>query len=143
MRYLINLTFILSTTLQAGSIHKWVDADGNTHHGDSPPAATKSESVSVQALPSNPGKALPRLSTQTTGAEDESNTPTSSSESSDEVPADQAKIACDNAREDLKVIKGSNRIKLRAADGTTRYMSSEEIASRKEQSSADIDRFCK
>ena len=36
MRFLIVLTFLVSTTLQAGAIHKWVDADGNVWPPEAP-----------------------------------------------------------------------------------------------------------
>ena len=62
MRYLIYLTLLASASLNAGSIHKWTDADGNVFYGDTPPVSAKTEGVRVQSAPSNPGKALPRLS---------------------------------------------------------------------------------
>jgi len=70
MRYLIFLILVVSTSLHAGTIQKWVDENGNVHYGDAPPVSTKTENISVQSAPSNPGKALPRLSTEETdGAE--------------------------------------------------------------------------
>ena len=139
MRYLIVLTILVSTTLHAGAIHKWVDAEGNVHYGDAPPVEVKTESVRVQAAPTNPGKSLPRLSTS--GSEDASGTTTAADEEAP-VPKDQAKIACDQAKEDLQTISRSTRIKLRSSDGTLRYLSTEEIDQRKEQAEADVDRFC-
>ena len=135
MRYLIYLTLLASMTLNAGSIHKWVDEEGNIHYGDAPPVSAKTEGVRVQSAPSNPGKALPRLSapksSEDTAAADNTN-----------VPEDQANIACEKAQEDLRIISNSNRIKLRAADGSSRYMTTEEIEERKIQSEADVERFC-
>ena len=58
-------------------------------------------------------------------------------------PADQAKAACDAAQDDLRVISSSSRIRLKSPDGTTRYMSTEEIEQRKSQAEADIKQFCK
>ncbi len=138
MRYLIYLTLLVATSLNAGSIQKWVDDDGNVHYGDAPPVTAKTENVRVQSAPSNPGKSLPRLSQPKNSSGDA----TPATASNDNVPEDQAKIACDNAQEDLKVINRSNRIKLKAADGSTRYMTSEEIEERKLQAEADIERFC-
>ena len=141
MRYSIFLALLASMSLHAGSIHKWVDEEGNVHYGDSPPAKVKTEGVRVQSAPSNPGKALPRLSTS--GTESTSGTTSTGSPENDaEVPEDQAKIACDNAREDLRIIGNSSRIKLRMADGSTRYMTTEEIEERKTQAEADVERFC-
>jgi len=141
MRYLIYLTLLASTSLNAGSIHKWTDADGNVFYGDAPPISTKTENVWVQSAPSNPGKALPRLSSpDSEAASDSENSATASN--NDGVPADQAKAICDNAQQDMEVIMSSNRIKLKLADGSTRYLSTEEIDERRTQAEADIDRFC-
>ncbi len=146
MRYLFFLaTVILSTSIQAGSIHKWVDEDGNVHYGDAPPVTAKTESVRVQSAPSNPGRALPRLNNQGTqaGGTQAGGAPaTANADDAGNVPKDQAKIACDQAQQDLKVIKGSSRVKLRSADGSTRYMTTEEIDQRRQQAEADIARFC-
>jgi hypothetical protein len=132
MRYLIYLTLLASTSLNAGSIHKWTDADGNVFYGDAPPISAKTEDVWVQSAPSNPGKALPRLSS-----------PDSDSAANDDtVPADQAKAACDNATQDLEIIESSSRVKLKLADGSTRYLTSEEIDERRTQAESEIQRFC-
>ena len=141
MRYLIVLTFLVSTTLHAGAIHKWVDADGNIHYGDAPPIEVKTESVRVQSAPTNPGKSLPRLSTSGSENADGSGT-TATTDEEASIPKDQAKIACDQAKEDLHTISRSTRIKLKSADGTERYLTTEEIEQRKEQAEADVDRFC-
>ena len=131
MRYLILLSVLLSTSLQAGSIHKWVDSEGNTHYGDAPPVTTTSKQVRVQSAPSDPGKALPRL------VQDKKN-----EKKGDDVPADQATIVCQQAQDDLSVINSSSRIQVKAEDGSLRYLSTEEIASRKEKIEADIEQFC-
>ncbi len=140
MRYLIYLMLLTSMSLSAGTIHKWVDEEGNTHYGDAPPVSAKTEGVRVQSAPSNPGKALPRLSSP-----DSSQTAAGGSgggAQNETVPEDQARLACEKAQEDLRIINNSNRIKLRSADGSTRYMTTEEIDERKTESEADVERFC-
>jgi hypothetical protein len=141
MRYLIYLTLLVSASLNAGTIHKWVDEQGNVHYGDSPPVATKTEDVRVLSAPSNPGKALPRLSTPSSEQNGDSSNPAAATDPTG-LPEDQAKLACDNAREDLQVINRSSRVKLRNSDGTTRYLTTEEIEDRKTQAEADVERFC-
>ncbi len=143
MRFLIYLTFIFFSTVNAGEILKWTDEDGNVHYGDSPPVSTSTKQVKVIGAPSNPGRALPRLGDSSTENETDTTANSDDEESTAAVPEDQAKIACENAQKDLKVIKRSNRIKLKAADGTTRFMSTEEIAERRKKTEEDIGRFCK
>jgi hypothetical protein len=141
MRYLIYLTLLASTSLNAGSIQKWTDADGNVFYGDAPPVSVKTEDVRVQSAPSNPGKALPRLSLPDSNAA--ANSDTAAADSNDNVSADQAKIVCENAQQDLDVIQGSNRIKLNMIDGTSRYLTAEEIDERRAKAEADIKSFCR
>ena len=133
MRFLICLTLLVSMPLHAGSIKKWVDEDGNVHYGDAPPVSASTQDVRVLRAPTNPGKALPRLSQPK--SEDGASSTTASADG-DNVPEDQAQIACQQAQEDLEVIGRSSRIKLRGADGTERYMSTEEIEERRIQAEA-------
>ena len=140
MRYLIYLVLMASMSVQAGAIKKWVDEEGNVYYGDSPPLSAKTENVRVQSAPSNPGKALPRLGNK---ENEQTTTGGAGADDQNQVPADQAKIACDKAREDLQVINRSSRIKLRSADGSTRYMTTEEIEERKKQAEDDVKQFCK
>jgi hypothetical protein len=131
MKVLIFLSILFSASLSAGGIHKWVDSEGKTNYGDTPPVSSTTEQVRVQGIPSDPGKALPRLAIDKQGKT-----------AGSEVPADQATIACQLARDDLAVITSSNRIQTKSADGSLRYMTTEEIATRKEKSEADIEQFC-
>ena len=137
MRRLILLVTLVSCSLNAGQIHKWVDEDGNVHYGDAPPNTVTTEPVRVIGAPSDPGKPLPRLSTGNSPTETSSN-----DSSGQEVPADQAKRACDQAKGDLDIIKNSARIRLKSADGTARYMTTEEIEARRENAEKDVARFC-
>lgn len=137
MRHLIILATLVSCSLNAGQIHKWIDEDGNVHYGDAPPYTVTTEPVRVIGAPSDPGKPLPRLST----GESPTNT-SSNNRSGEEVPADQAKLACDQAKGDLEIINNSARIRLKNADGTSRYMTTEEIEVRRENAEKDVTRFC-
>lgn len=143
MRFLIYLTFIVFSVANAAEIHKWVDEEGNINYSDSPPASTTTKQVRVIGKPSNPGRPLPRLGDNAagigTGNRDNAD---QNAAANSEVPEDQAKIACDNAQKDLEILKNSDRIQLKAADGTTRFMTTEEIAARLTNTEADIERFC-
>jgi len=143
MRYLIYLTLLVSTSLYAGTIHKWVDENGNVHYGDAPPVSTKTENVSVQSAPSNPGKALPRLSTQEASDEAGGGGAGAEEPDPDSVSTEQAQSICAQAKNDLDVIENSTRIKLKQADGNIRYLSDDEIAQRKAKSQNQVRLYCK
>jgi hypothetical protein len=142
MRYskypILGLILLVSSSLYAGTIHKWVDENGSVHYSDSPPAKTKSENIHVQSAPSNPGKALPRL----TSPEASNQAAAGAAGNQPKLPAEQASEICQLARQDLEVISNSSRIKLKQADGSTRYLSKEEIEKRKTDSQAEVDQYC-
>jgi hypothetical protein len=138
MRYFIYLILMVATSASAGAIKKWVDEDGNVHYGDAPPISAKTENVRVQSAPSNPGKKLPRLNNE--GGQQAAG---KSADKGNKTTAEQSKIACDNARSDLSVIDSNSRIRLREADGSTRYLTESEIAERRAQAQDDIKNFCK
>lgn len=146
MRIIIYLLILTSSSLYAGEILKWVDEDGNVFYGDSPPLSVVTEQVRVLSAPSNPGRSLPRLSSQ--GSRNANNAGGTNVAGGDnqggapKLPQDQAKVACQEATEDLRVIKRSNRIRLRSADGTTRYMTTEEISARREYAEKAVKLHC-
>jgi len=141
MKYLICLFILISSSAYAGSIHKWVDEDGNTHYGDAPPASVTTKELRVDVVPSDPGKALPRLGTSDSASASGGGS-TSSGKPVGKVPEDQAKTACEQARGDLKIISSSPRIRLKNADGSSRYMTTEEIKARQENAEKDVKEFC-
>lgn len=141
MKYLICLFILISSSAYAGSIHKWVDEDGNTHYGDAPPASVTTKELRVDVVPSDPGKALPRLGTSDSASASGGGS-TSSGKPVSKVPEDQAKTACEQARGDLKIISSSPRIRLKNADGSSRYMTTEEIKARQENAEKDVKEFC-
>jgi hypothetical protein len=136
MRYLIYLLLMVSTSLSAGTIQKWVDENGDVHYGDAPPLTTKTVNVRVQSAPTNPGKALPRLND---GNEQQA---TGNGAGQQQRYEEQSMIACDNARADLLVIDNNSRVKLEEADGSSRFLTPEEIQDRRKAAQADVDKFC-
>ncbi len=143
MKYLtFSLTFFLliinTATLQAAEIKKWTDEKGHVYYGDTPPLSVKAQTIKTNKRPSHIGNPLPRLSNTKTQA---SNTPATTAPASTLEP-EQAKEACENAKKDLAVINKSSRIQLRSADGSLRYMTKDEIKTRRERSMSDIEKFC-
>lgn len=145
MRVIICLFILTSGSVFAGEILKWVDEDGNIHYGDAPPLSAETERVRVLSAPRNPGKALPRLSTDgSTGNSNSRGTDVAAGDAQDDLklPPDQAKIACEESTADLNVINSSSRIRLRSADGTSRYMTTEEIDARRKSAEKTVSLQC-
>ena len=142
MRYLIYLLFAVSMSLQAGTIQKWVDEDGNVHYGDAPPAAAKSETVRVHSAPSNPGKPLPRLGDENSDDDSSGNTASDSGGATAEASPEQSAAKCERARSDLNIINTNTNIQLKQPDGTTRYLTGEEVDQYRKKAEADIAQHC-
>jgi len=143
MKYLVCLFILIPSSAYAGSIHKWIDEEGNTHYGDAPPASATTQELRVDVVPSDPGKALPRLGTSdSASASGGGSASTGSGKPGSKVPEDQAKTACKQAQGDLNIISSSPRIRLKNADGTSRYMTTEEIKARRENAEKDVKEFC-
>jgi len=140
MRYLFYLILMVSTSLSAGTIQKWVDENGNVHYGDAPPVSAKTEKVRVQSAPTDPGKKLPRLND---GSNEQQTAAGQSDEQGKQTSGAQAKEACERARSDLLVIDSNSRIRLRQPDGSSRYLTEAEIAERRAMAQEDIKSFCK
>jgi hypothetical protein len=145
MKHLIILFLFLTCNSYAAGIQKWVDENGQVHYGDSPPTQVTTESIRISRPPSNPGKTLPRINSNSEAkADDQQAQPAAKQPAAAPEPsAEQAKQFCEQARKDLVTINRSNRLRLKLADGTTRFMTDEEISARREQTQADIDRYCK
>ena len=139
MRYLIYLILVVSTSLHAGTIHKWIDEDGNVHYSDAPPAATKTEGVRVQSAPSNPGKPLPRLTDE---GDDSAAAGAAAGTDQQEVANEQSAAICERARADLDILNNNTNIRLQQADGTSRDLDQTEVDQRRTKAQAEVSRYC-
>ncbi len=137
MRYLLYFAVIVSTSLHAGAIQKWVDDEGNVHYGDAPPADTKTESVRVLSAPSNPGRALPRLNSSS----DEQATDEATEEENAQLAA-QMRDNCERANKNMALLTGGGRVKLNEPNGESRYLDAQEIEERRVQAEKDIKTYC-
>lgn len=142
---LIPLLFLTCNSFAAG-IQKWTDENGQVFYGDNPPARVNPEVVRISRPPTNPGKSLPRFSTESNENKDEAQGQPAAEQAKAPAPEpskDQAAEFCAQARKDLTTINRSNRIRVKSADGTTRLLTAEELDARKKQTQTDIDKYCK
>ena len=144
-RILVPFLFLACNSYAAG-IQKWTDENGQVYYGDSPPAQVTTEQIRISRPPSNPGKSLPRFN-PSDNAQQEAGSEASSPKQADATPPEPSKQEasefCAQARKDLGIINRSNRLRIKAADGSTRLMTSEEIDARRKQTEADIEQYCK
>lgn len=145
MKQLLIPLLFLSCNSYAAGIQKWTDENGQVYYGDSPPAQVTTEQVRITRPPSNPGKSLPRFNAESNSQQDEETDqtdPAQADASPPEPSAEQAAEFCAQARKDLAVMNRSSRIRVKAADGSSRLMTTEEIDARRKQTQADIESYC-
>lgn len=141
MKRLLFLALIISAQSHAAGIKKWVDDKGQIHYGDSPPAQVQSEPIRVTRPPSDPGKPLPRF---TSNQEQQTQQPAEQQKPAEpEVPKDQAEKLCEEAKSDLVKLNRSETIRVRSKDGDIRVLSAEEKEERRKATEEDIEQFCK
>ncbi|WP_037471659.1 DUF4124 domain-containing protein [Shewanella waksmanii] len=112
MRYRLNILFILtimlSTSLQATTIYKWVDKNGVTHYSQEQPEQTEAEKLYSEDIEQQPiGFIAPK-------ARAEEEVPDEMAAAAEKINAQdkaQAKVICDNAKHQLNVLQTSARLR--------------------------------
>ncbi len=140
-RLLIPVLFIMGNSYAAG-IQKWVDEKGNVHYGDTPPVKAKTQTINVTHLPANPGKPLPRLSSDNKDkaeSTDEAQQKKQQAAFSDK----KAKELCAKYKANLNILTSSEVIRSTDKDGTERFLSDQEIDSRRIKLQENIKLYCK
>lgn len=61
LRAIVVLFIICPVILEAGSVKKWTDSEGNVHFGDVPPASVQVDVVEVQPLTGGEGLSLKQM----------------------------------------------------------------------------------
>ncbi len=131
---------ISSSVWAAKNYYKWVDEDGVTHYTTRKPLNVEAEVISVST-------GLPRDdSGQEVKVDDEpASTGTSSTQTKTAAAApvdDKDPERCEAAQKNLKIINENARIRERQEDGTTRFLTPEEIDQRKKQAEKAIEESC-
>ncbi len=111
----------------AEDYYRWVGEDGVTHYGSKPPSGV--EAVKVKTFG---GSSTPASSTDTDTAAteeeavDEANLPPEEVERRRKV-AEKQKEVCEAEKKRLEVLNRPGRIRMKQPDGTTRYLTQDEI----------------
>lgn len=139
-------TTLLVATITAGimslpafaakNYYKWTDKEGVTHYTARKPHNTEVEAISVST-------GLPRDSSgQPIQVEDEAPASAAETQAAADPEANKDPERCEAATKNLKIINENARIRERTEDGSTRFLTQEEIKQRKEQAQQAIDESC-
>lgn len=134
---------LLNTSLIChADVYKWTDEKGNTHYSDMKPNNTSSEKLSIQTKPNT----TPRTPPQASAAELSQRKAQALKEKSEQLKASTEKremdAKCETIRNNLKTMEANSRIKVNE-DGETRFLTQEEIASKKQKYIEQIEAHCK
>jgi len=124
----------------AKNYYKWVDENGVTHYTARKPHDVNAEVISVTTgLPrDDSGQPVQIEDEPAAGAAGGEQTETAASAPADNKDPER----CAAAQNNLQIISENNRIRERQEDGSTRFLTPEEIQQRKDLAQRAIDESC-
>jgi len=126
----ITLLAGLSVTATANDYYRWVDGEGVTHYGATPPQGTNAVKVKTWGGTSTPVDDEPASTEPAAAAEDdlgvEENLPPEELERRRRVEEKQKEV-CDTETKRLEVLNRPGRIRMKQPDGSYRYLTQSEI----------------
>ena len=130
----------LSTTVSAGQIYKWVDAQGNVHFGSQPPEGLKAAEVNPNI--SQPKSPAPQV-TATPADNKDAVQEKLDQQAREDVAKNEAerKVYCERIRKDLAQMKANPRVRIEDG-GELRRLTEEERQERISKSEASIKENC-
>ena len=138
---LLILPFSISTSAE---IHRWTDAQGNTHFSERPPGdQVKSEEVSSQLSPLNrdsSSEETKKLQQLFKGATPEEQALQQQEKSQQQQRDQQKNLACNKAKKQLQILKGP--VYFTDNNGKEYSVSKEELQRRVSRLEQEIRRHC-
>ena len=132
----LSLGFVTSPVMAAKSYYKWVDENGVTHYTARKPYDKDAEAISVSTGQPRDADGQPiRL-------EDEATGPGGQQSAASDPDANKDPERCKIAQSNLKVINENARIREKTDDGSFRFLSEEEKATRKKAAEQAISESC-
>jgi hypothetical protein len=151
------LTFsllLITPVLAQAAIYKWVDEHGNVQYTAEKPQNAEAEKIRVNTQPPIDNSTYRRPG-QKDDAEDKGDTK-AAADDKDKTPADKRKDAakkaesdklkkemCAEARETLRTIEESPRVRTEDKDGNVSYMDEDQLAKRKKAEQERVTKYCK
>lgn len=117
---------LFNTTSLAGAYYKWTDENGVTHYTDKPPKDIKANKIDNT-------KVTPKTHQQ--AAEEKA-------AAKDAAALKKIKANCQKAKQRLSTLQSNTTIQTRAADGTLRTLSAEEITEQIRFAKDNVKQVC-
>lgn len=134
---IIGFSCLLACThaFAAGKVYKWVDKDGVTHYGATPPLNTQTEVIKPNTGHSDPVTyATPTPATSGTSATETA--------ANNEKASFKDKDRCEQARKNQQALKNYQSIKVKGDDGGFRLLTPEEKKQKLEETDKIVEQAC-
>ncbi len=144
------LIMLVSLSASAGKFYKWVDEQGVVHYTATAPNHQESETINTQSgehKPSNTKKPGGNSHGKEQAVKDMPEPikaqPTPTTKQALAKAQQQTEKNCDLTRKNLETLNTRPRVRVNdPATGKLRYLSPEEITSKKTEAKENIDKFC-
>ncbi len=143
-RYWLSLFFLLfsASTLQAHTVYRWVDEQGQAHFSERPRPGMNDERIQLRVTPAAPSSQPDHTSeTKTTPTSKPVSQPTS--EKTVEVSPAQAQQLCRDAQQILTMMNERFNRRFIQPDGSVRPLTDEERAAQTRTANDAIARYCR
>lgn len=134
---LIAIPFGLAcTATYAESYYRWKDENGQIHYGSRPPIGVDAEKVKTYGGRTTTEESSPATAGAASG-------PEATEETNTQKIAAERKQQCDQERQRLATLKSTSRIRMQNDDGSTRYLTPEEVSKEMSMSQDFLNNACK
>ncbi|WP_370977758.1 DUF4124 domain-containing protein [Agaribacterium sp. ZY112] len=131
------ISALISSAVSAGEYWRWQDEQGVTHYGSTPPQGVAAEKVTTHGdtAPVNNQAAASTSTAPQAGSSD--------IDTQKKQLQEQRKEECEQEKQRLQTLKSSgSRIRMKSEDGTTRFLTPDEIAQEIQMSNSFLKDAC-
>ena len=128
------------TFIHAGKVYKWTDENGTIHYGDKRPEGTKTETLRVEPHNSS-ARASPQDQLKALEEQQERASMTANELKKEDQAKEHTQERCEQAKSNLLTIENNARIRIEE-NGELRYMTPEEITTKKDEMSKIVEDAC-
>ena len=137
---------LVSSSLSAEQMYKWVDKDGKVHYTQTPPpadAAADVKSLNISAPPPDPTTLSNTQNLEkTTSEQDKKNQETANKAAQDAQKKQEQQKQCEAARQQLEAFQAAHFIAVPDKDGNPQYYSGDDKLKQEQQLQDLITKNC-
>ncbi|HEX5340381.1 MAG TPA: DUF4124 domain-containing protein [Gammaproteobacteria bacterium] len=136
---------LLLNAAQADTVYRWVDAQGNVHYSQTPPANSKAKAkpVEIAPAPSDPASLAQAQDLQQVVSDKQQVEQLRAQKTQQEAAKKaQQQKACDAARQRVQRYDEVHRVAHKDKDGNVVYSSGDDLVKLRQQAQQQADKLC-